>query len=169
MVIHLVPAWQPNSRNLPAPIRSGRRFPEAMPATISRRLEAAIPPAIHDPAPGGIILRFPAMRTTSGSLFGLAPDGVYQPPASQPGLVVSYTTLSPFPTYAKASVGRPKIRTQAGRSFSAGRWFPFCCTVHILTDPPRYGASCPAVLGLSSSSRRGGKTQPSDRLIFNCQ
>jgi hypothetical protein len=55
-------------------------------------------------------------------------------PRSPGELVRSYRTISPLPVF----------------SITENRRFIFCCTFLRVAATPRYGASCPAVFGLSS-------------------
>ena len=67
-----------------------------------------------------------------GSLFGLAPGGVYPATAVTSGAVRSYRTISPLP---------------------ASRRYIFCCTFRRLAPPRRYLAPYPLEPGLSSLSQ----------------
>ena len=70
-----------------------------------------------------------------GSLFGLAPDGVFRASRLTPGAVGSYSTFSPLPRH---------MRTCAGR-------FVFCGTIR--QDASRH--RCPRVSASQSSRLRG--------------
>jgi len=67
------------------------------------------------------------------SLFGLAPDGVYQ------AFPVTWKTGALLPHRFTLT----RIKNQYRRSI-------LCCTFLHVTVTPRYGASCPMVFGLSS-------------------
>ena len=53
-------------------------------------------------------------RAASRSLFDLAPDGVYPASAVTLGAVGFYPTISPLPSFAKASEGKPPEATKKG-------------------------------------------------------
>jgi len=77
-------------------------------------------------------------QPSSVSLFGLAPDGVYQafPVTRETGALLPHRfTLTFF-----------------GLKPACKRRSALCCTFLHVTVTPRYGASCPAVFGLSSRS-----------------
>ena len=76
-----------------------------------------------------------ARRAASPLLLGLAPDGVCRAALVSERAVGSYPTVSPLP-----AAGFP------------ARWRSVLCgTFRRVTPPGRYPASCPSVLGLSSS------------------
>jgi len=72
-------------------------------------------------------------QPSSVSLFGLAPDGVYQA----------------FPVTWKTGALLPHRFTLTRTIEPSGR-STLCCTFLHVTVTPRYGASCPVVFGLSS-------------------
>ena len=86
-------------------------------------------------------------RAAPGSLFGLAPNGVYRAPAIALGAVGSYPTFSPLP-------GEP------GGLFSVALAVDYTFECNL----PRasrlrgagYVASCPTEFGLSSPDKAGG-------------
>jgi hypothetical protein len=129
------------SRAGPAPTRPARTRPTVLnkvDRSISRvlswtaiHLGPASPRASSDlPGPGA--------GHAHGSLFGLAPGGVYPATAVASGAVRSYRTFSPLP----------------GGSKAAGRYL-FCGTFRnravTSAAPRRYLAPCPMEPGLSSS------------------
>ncbi len=77
------------------------------------------------------------------SLFGLAPDGVYQ------AFPVTWKTGALLPHRFTLTIQLLPIEWRS----------ILCCTFLHVTATPRYGASCPMVFGLSSR-----KKFPSDRL-----
>ena len=87
----------------------------------------------------------PGAGHAHGSLFGLAPGGVYPATAVASGAVRSYRTFSPLPT--GGPVGR----------------YVFCGTFHRFAPSRRYLAPCPVEPGLSSAAHRGASFQDARR------
>jgi len=83
------------------------------------------PHATYPEASGG--------QPSNASLFGLAPDGVYQA----------------FPVTWKTGALLPHRFTLTSHLKNGWR-SALCCTFLHVTATPRYGASCPVVFGLSS-------------------
>jgi len=91
-------------------------------------------------------------RAIPGSLFGLAPNGVYRAPLITLGAVGSYPTFSPLPgepsgLFSVALAVGDALRRRlprVSRPQGAG-----------------YAASCPAEFGLSSPGKAGGDPPPS--------
>ena len=63
-------------------------------------------------------------RAAPCSLFDLAPDGVYPASAVTLGAVGSYPTLSPLPSFAKASEGKPPEAAKKGGILSVALSIP---------------------------------------------
>ena len=86
--------------------------------------------------------------STIGSLFGLAPDGVYPATTVANSAVRSYRTISPLPF--------PK------------KWrYIFCGTFRRLAPPRRYLALCPLEPGLSSTKKKLSSDCLTDSMVLS--
>ena len=89
-------------------------------------------------------------RAVSRSLFDLAPEGVYRAISLTLDPVVSYTTFSPLPSFAKATEGKPSLAQRRWAVCFLWHWPSITLTRNV---PRFHEASCPAVSGLSSRLR----------------
>jgi len=92
------------------------------------------------PAASGDLPGSPGGPPGSAPLFGLAPGGVYRasPVARGTGALLPHR-------FTLACDDAPHWRAVHRRS-------ALCCTFRRVAAPPRYGAPCPAVFGLSSGA-----------------
>ncbi len=129
-----------------APAEPGRRVEKSRP--VSRVLSRTIIPLGRTSPHASSSLPGSSAGHADGSLFGLAPDGVYPATRVATGAVRSYRTISPLP----ARPGNERNRR-----------YIFCGTFRRLAPPRHYLAPCPVEPGLSSRPQATGR--PPGRLF----